>query len=87
MHAYSSMTAFIAHYRWLSEAEAGGAASQLLPAERQTLAVMRTLIGELTPDERAALFEHAHDEPNRRQYERASLKLRRVLLAEGVLQG
>ena len=93
--AYSSIIAFMTHYQMLTEANTGqDVAIQLSSEEHETLAAMRKLIDELAPDERAALAcdgLNAAPGPgsneSSRRYERAALKLRRLLLAKGVLQG
>jgi DNA-directed RNA polymerase specialized sigma24 family protein len=86
------MTAFLAHYRALAAAaNQPQGLSQLSGREREIIQVMEQLLDRLTPQERAALLETASDgasssEAARRQW-RAELKLHRILLEQGVLQG
>ena len=90
--AYSSMTAFLAHYRALVAAtnQPNGLA-QLSGSEREIIQAMQQLLDRLTPQERTALLETAtggasSSEAARRQW-RAELKLHRILIEQGVLQG
>ncbi len=93
--AYSSMAAFLAHYRALNEAAGEHGGTRPLSAdEHETLAAMRPLIEALTPEERASLVAYAAGgELNRasseksRRRERAETKLRGILLAQGALRG
>jgi hypothetical protein len=91
--AYSSTAAFLAHSRILGEAAAArDGVYPLSPREREILEAMNRLMGSLTPEERRILVadsssgheEHLSGEA-RRRWERAQLKLRRLLLAKGIL--
>ena len=91
--AYSSITAFLAHYRSLSNAaiERGGI-NQLPEREAEILTAMQHVMKALTPEERTALVaDAAGDEKRasgeeRRRCERALLKLRRILLSQGIVR-
>jgi hypothetical protein len=86
--AYSSMEAFLAHYRILREASrSDGDGRALSDSERGALAEMERLTQSLTPAERDALFESAPDGEGARRRHRAEFKLRRILTARGILQG
>jgi hypothetical protein len=85
--AYSSMEAFLAHYRILRELAHTGDGGALNQSERETLAEMERLAASLTPGEHAALFDSAAAGERARRQQRAELKLRRVLLAHGIPQG
>ena len=85
---YSSMEAFLAHYRILRErSHADGEIHPLGDAERETLAAMDRLAAPLAPIERDALFDSAPDGDRARRHQRAELKLRRILLERGILRG
>ena len=92
--AYSSTTAFLAHRRVLDEAAAGrGGRCSLSPQEKKILQAMNELMESLRLQERSILLADAasgHGEilsgEERRRWERAELKLRRLLLAKGVLR-
>jgi hypothetical protein len=79
--AYSSLAAFLAHYRAL-KSSAGYSEDK-----NRLLAAMETAIGALSPEERAALESGAADGTARRHRERAELKLSRELAARGMLAG
>jgi len=93
--AYSSITAFLAHYRALTQASADRGRPDALSAdERERLAAMRSLMGSLTSEEQAVLnVDPAGAAPNRasreqlRHFQRAETKLRRLLSEGGVLSG
>jgi predicted ArsR family transcriptional regulator len=93
--AYSSIAAFLAHYRALRDAAGKRDNKRLLSTEeRDMLAAMETLIEPLRPEERALLLaDDANGEgwrasnEERRRRQRAELKLRRLLLAKGILRG
>jgi hypothetical protein len=97
--AYSSLEAFVAHYRLLraertrAAATAANPASPLNPTDAAILAEMELLVAELSPAERAALTDDAltTDAPatgaTLRHRARADLHLRRLLAARGLLAG
>jgi len=78
---YSSLAAFLAHYRTLR------AASSRSADEERLLADMAGLVGALPQPELAALDAGLADPATRRHRERAELRLRRALLASGMLAG
>ena len=86
-NAYSSLTAFLAHWRAIRHAEADALAADDL-ARR---AAMDEVIAALPPEERAALEASSDDErwaddgATRRHRERAELRLARELRSRGVL--
>jgi hypothetical protein len=86
------MTAFLAHYRALAaSANQPQGLSLLSGSEREIIQAMQQLLDKLTPQEKTALVETATDgagssEAGRRQW-RAELKLHRILVEQGVLQG
>jgi hypothetical protein len=85
--AYSSLTAFLAHY----EALRGARATQSLhDADAETLTAMDAVVTELSDTDRAALTTSS-DAPlagaAARHRARAELNLRRVLAARGLLAG
>jgi hypothetical protein len=90
---YSSMAAFVAHYRALSEAARANGTPPLSADERQTLAAMQPLVETLTAEERALVLadpgckDPRHISAEARRRERTELKLRRLLLAQRVLRG
>jgi hypothetical protein len=80
--SYSSLAAFIAHWRALARTSA-----QLNPDENELLVAIDKLIDTLTPDERETLLVPLnHDSAEARRRERLELQLRRILLAAGWLQ-
>ncbi|HEY1851673.1 MAG TPA: hypothetical protein VGG60_11655 [Candidatus Binataceae bacterium] len=97
--AYSSLEAFVAHYRLLraertrAAATAANPASPLNPTDAAILAEMELLVAELSPAERSALTDDAltTDAPatgaTLRHRARADLHLRRLLAARGLLAG
>jgi len=89
--AYSSGAAFLAHYWALTNARAGGLVA-FSTEDRETLDVMCQLVKALTSEERTILLaDPAGDDSEakpgaiRRRRERAQLKLRRLLLAAGIV--
>lgn len=78
--AYSSLEAFIVHYRALA------LAASLAPAEREVLAAMKTLCHELTPPA-LELLDQPAGALNDAQRRRAELLLRRYLVSRGALSG
>jgi hypothetical protein len=78
---YSSLTAFLEHYRALKSAGSRTA------EENQLLAAMSPAMDALTSDERAALDSHVDDSAIKRHRERAELKLRRELIARAMITG
>jgi len=80
--AYSSVTAFVAHWRALETADA-----QLHDDDRTLLAAMRDVIAMLRPDERAALESDANTGAAARHRERAHANLARELRTRGILAG
>jgi hypothetical protein len=79
---YSSLAAFLAHYRALRGDHDAGRA-----ADGGRLAAMEQLIALLRAEERAAIESDSDAPEVARHRERAQLKLRRELLARGVLDG
>ena len=92
--AYSSTAAFLAHFRVLSNAAAGhGDNCPLSAQERETLDEMHHLMEALTLEECAILLadtasgeQRCGSGEERRRRERAELRLRRLLLAKGVVR-
>lgn len=80
--AYSSVTAFVAHWRALETADA-----QLHDDDRALLAALRDVLATLRPDERAALESDANPGPAARHRERAHASLARELRTRGLLAG
>jgi predicted RNA binding protein with dsRBD fold (UPF0201 family) len=80
---YSSVSAFLAHYQALRKISA------LAPTEdeRKRLDAMDRLLDLLRPEERAAVDSDSVDPVVVRHRERASLQLRRELMARGALDG
>jgi hypothetical protein len=89
--AYSSLEAFVAHYRLLRAANgraAATAASPPHPTDAATLAEMELLVAELSPAERSALTADATvTGAALRHRARAEFHLRRLLAARGLLAG
>lgn len=97
--AYSSLEAFVAHYRLLraertrAAATAANPASPLNPTDAAILAEMELLVAELSPAERSALADDALSTDTAatgaagRHRARADLHLRRLLAARGLLAG
>jgi hypothetical protein len=88
LRTYSSMEAFLAHYRILREQpHADGEIHPLDDAERETLAEMDRLAAPLAASERDALFDSTPDGARARRHQRAELKLCRILVGHGILRG
>ncbi len=81
MGRYSSITAFLAHRRALRLAET------LTPEDRTRLAAMEQLFAVLAPAEKEALDSESSDPAVARRRERAQHRLRRDLIARGILDG
>ena len=79
--AYSSLEAFLAHYRALKSARDAGA------EERRLLGAMEEWLKVLRAEERLALDSDSADPAVARHRERASLRLARELRARGMLEG
>jgi hypothetical protein len=79
--AYSSLAAFLAHYRALKSAPSRGAGDDQLFAE------MSAAIATLAPETRAALDSTANAGAARRHRERAERQLRRELADRGIVAG
>jgi len=79
---YSSLAAFLAHYRALESSH------NLSPNERSLLAEMENLIDSTGPEARALLdSDWANDAAGARRRERTERALRRALLERGALTG
>ncbi|HLI79160.1 MAG TPA: hypothetical protein VKV03_04210 [Candidatus Binataceae bacterium] len=83
MHRYSSVSAFLAHYQALRKIPA----PSLSEKDRNLLAAMELLLEVLRPEERAAIVSESGDAAAARHRERASMRLRRELMARGALDG
>jgi vacuolar-type H+-ATPase subunit E/Vma4 len=83
VHRYSSVSAFLAHYQTLRRISA----SAQLEDDRKRLAAMERLLEVLRPEEREAVVSASEDPAIARHRERASLRLRRELMARGALDG
>ena len=79
--AYSSLAAFLAHYRALKSDASRGADDERLFAE------MSAVIATLAPEARAALDSSEDTAGAKRHRERAELQLRRQLVARGIVTG
>ncbi len=79
--AYSSVSAFIAHFRALRNAAARTADEESLLGE------MSAIVASLEPPERAALEADEKTSTARRRREHAELNLRRKLIARSILSG
>jgi hypothetical protein len=79
--AYSSLAAFLAHYRALKSDASRSAADDQLFAE------MSAAIATLAPEARAALDPTEDSASARRHRDRAELQLRRELVARGIVAG
>jgi hypothetical protein len=79
--AYSSLAAFLAHYRSLRD----GSSSD--PQERDLLVRMEDIVGGLHPADRAALLDNSNDSATMRRRQRAERSLRLLLAGQGILQG
>jgi hypothetical protein len=78
---YSSLAAFLAHYRALLSA------SSRTPDEDQIFDQMTAAIATLSPELRAALDSSDSTASARRSRERAELHLRRELVAHRIVSG
>ena len=79
---YSSVTAFVAHWRVLEAADA-----HLNDDDRKLLAAMRGAVSALRSDERAALESDVAGGSAARHRERALASLARSLRVHGLLTG
>jgi hypothetical protein len=79
--AYSSLAAFLAHYRALKSDPSRAADDDQLFAE------MSTAIATLAPELRASLDSTEDSASARRHREHAELQLRRELVARGIVAG
>jgi len=79
--AYSSLAAFLAHYRALKSDASGSADDDQLFAE------MSAVIATLAPEASAALDSNEDSGSSRRHRARAELQLRRQLVARGIIAG
>jgi hypothetical protein len=79
--AYSSLAAFLAHYRALKSDASRSADDDQLFAE------MSAVIATLAPDARASLDSTENSASARRHRDRAELQLRRELAARGIVAG
>lgn len=79
LDTYSSLAAFLAHWRMLERAAA------LDNSDGERLAAMREILAVLRPEERAALDEPVAAGSAARHRERAELKLARELRSRGLL--
>jgi hypothetical protein len=79
--AYSSLAAFLAHYRALKSDPSRGDNDERLFAE------MSAAIATLAPETRAALDSIEDSGGAKRRRERAELQLRRELAVRGILAG
>jgi hypothetical protein len=77
---YSSLEAFLAHYRTLREAAQSD-------GERELLATMEDAIDGVHPNDRAALLDTGNDSATTRRRQRAERSLRQLLAERGILQG
>jgi hypothetical protein len=78
---YSSLAAFLAHYRALRSDVSRG------PDDEQLFAEMSAVIATLPPETRAALDPTEDTARAQRRRERAELQLRRELAARGIVAG
>jgi hypothetical protein len=79
--AYSSLSAFLAHYHALKSETSRCANDENLFSQ------MSAAIATLAPDARAALDSPANNSVAKRHRDRAELDLRRELAARGILAG
>lgn len=85
---YSSLEAFLAHYRALfAAARTRRGAAALSAEERDLLAAMRETIGSLGTLGEMALADTGADPAIARRRQRAERSLRRILAEQGILQG
>jgi hypothetical protein len=83
VHRYSSVAAFLAHYQALRKLPVSAQTED----DRNRLAAMELLLDLLRPEEREAVVSDSQDAAAVRHRERASLRLRRELIARGALDG
>jgi hypothetical protein len=83
VHRYSSLAAFLAHHDTLRKIPPSAIAVE----DRNLLAAMEKLLAVLRPEERIALTTDTGNPGVARHRERALLRLRRELLARGVIDG
>jgi hypothetical protein len=83
VHRYSSVSAFLAHYQTLRKLPVSAQTED----DRNRLAAMELLLDLLRPEERDAVVSDSNDHAAVRHRERASLRLRRELMARGALDG
>ena len=83
MHRYSSLAALLAHYDTLRKIPPSAIGAD----DRTVLAAIEKLLALLRPEERDALTKDSSDPAAARHRERALLRLRRELLARGVIDG
>jgi hypothetical protein len=81
VHRYSSVSAFLAHYRALKKNSA------LNDGDRNRLAAIEQLLEVLRPEEREAIASDSNDGAIARHRERGSLRLRRELMTRGAIDG
>jgi len=81
VHRYSSVAAFLAHYQALRRIPASSRSED----DRKRLDAMEKLLEILRPEERAAVASDSTDPVAVRHRERASMRLRRDLIARGAL--
>jgi hypothetical protein len=79
--AYSSLAAFLAHYRALKSDSSRGADDQ------QVFVEMSAAIATLAAESRAAIDSIEDNAGAKRHRDRAELRLRRQLVARGILAG
>jgi hypothetical protein len=78
---YSSLEAFLAHYRTLRDS------ASLRADERDLLAAMERAIDSLAPADRTALALTGPEPATARRRQRAERSLRHVLVEQRILQG
>ncbi len=78
---YSSLAAFLAHYRALASAASRTSDEDRLFAE------LSAAVATLSPEQRATLDSSDSTASARRSRERAELHLRRELVARGIVSG
>ena len=83
MHRYSSVSAFLAHYQALRKVPV----ASLEDEDRRRLDAIEKLLEVLRPAEREAVESNSGEPAVARHRERASLRLRRELMARGALDG
>jgi hypothetical protein len=81
VHRYSSVSAFLAHYQILRKIPPASRAAE----DGKRLEAIELLLDLLRPEEREAVVSGSDDPAVVRHRERATLRLRRELLARGAL--